>query len=243
MLPIIYSCFPTRCVLCRCTLATRRPLCAACEDDLPWLHQACFRCGLNLGDALLPGPSGPAKVCGQCLHHPPPFDRTVAGWHYQSPLTYLITKLKFQKQTCHGQLLGELMAAKILDIYRDQALPECIVPVPLHPRRVWTRGYNQAVLLAKPIAKALRIPLNLQCLQRTQHTPPQSRLPLKERHRNLRHAFTVTQPLSHKHVAIIDDVVTTGQTVTALSRQLRQQGVKKIDIWCCARTQKVSRTR
>ncbi len=238
MLPIFYSLFPTRCLLCRRALATHQPLCQACQEDLPWQTNVCLRCGLSLTDALFPRHSDSTKHCGQCLQQPPPFERTVAVWRYQAPLTSLITQLKFQQQVSSGQLLGELISSKILEIYGDQPLPECMVPVPLHPRRVWTRGYNQAILLAKPIAKALRIPLNLRCLTRTQHTLPQSRLPGQARRRNLQHAFTMTQPFTHKHVAIVDDVVTTGQTVTAISHLLRQQGVKKIDIWCAARTQK-----
>ena len=121
--------------------------------------------------------------------------------------------------------------------HRKSNLPECIIPVPLHPQRLRVRGFNQALELARIIAKQLNIPLNYSLCQRDKSTPFQSGLSAKQRKQNLKNAFIVTKPHAYKHVAIFDDVVTTGTTVNELAKQLKNSGVETIEVWAIARTQ------
>ena len=115
-------------------------------------------------------------------------------------------------------------------------MPGCILPVPLHHRRLKARGFNQSLECARFIARRLNIPIDTQSVKRIKHTPPQMELPLEVRRRNIRGAFAVSQASYSQHVAVVDDVVTTGSTVNELARMLRRAGVKHIQVWSCART-------
>jgi len=113
--------------------------------------------------------------------------------------------------------------------------PEQIIPVPLHAQRYHRRGFNQAIEIARPIARMLDIPLNLTCCRRTRNTAPQAQLSAKERKSNLKNAFSIVKAPAVNHVALLDDVVTTGSTVDELARALRKAGIERIDVWACAR--------
>ena len=116
-------------------------------------------------------------------------------------------------------------------------LPEYIIPVPLHPKRIRQRGYNQATLLAKPLSKALALPLDKFQVKRTRYTPAQSQLHKKARLKNMKNAFSCKKDLPYQHVAIVDDVMTTGSTLNTLAHCLKQNGVSRVDVWVIARTQ------
>jgi ComF family protein len=174
--------------------------------------------------------------CGYCLTHPPLFDVTHALFPYEWPVSSFIVKLKFQHQIYYAKILGELMAMKIRTTwYTDTRLPDCIIPIPLHPQRLAERGFNQALEIAKPIAKILSIPLHKQGIKRVKPTKAQSGLRAKERSQNMANAFAATRDYKGLKVAILDDVITTGQTVMECSRILKKLGTRQIDIWCCAR--------
>lgn len=113
--------------------------------------------------------------------------------------------------------------------------PQCLIAVPLHPKRLRERGYNQALEIARPLAKSLAIKLENNLCQRVKHTPPQTDLKLKDRRVNLRHAFHINTIKHYRHIAIIDDVITTGQTVQELARVFRLAGVETIEVWAVAR--------
>lgn len=225
---------PSCCVLCGAAGITEHDLCLACATELPCLenHHTCQQCA-----DILPIPS---EHCGNCLKQSPAYDRTIALYHYQTPLTSLITRLKFSADLKQANLLGQLLAEKLLIFYQQQALPDVIIPMPLHIRRLQERGFNQSVELARPITKQLCIPLELHACQRIRATSAQINLPSSLRQKNLHNAFIVNTRLQRKHVAILDDVITTGASVQALSQALRQQGVTQIDVWCIARTQRKS---
>jgi ComF family protein len=164
--------------------------------------------------------------------HLPEYDSTQALLVYENPVSYLIRALKFNAHYPCARLLGMLMAEK-LSASSDK--PEQIIPVPLHPQRYHQRGFNQAIEIARPIAGILNIPLNLTCCSRTLNTPPQARLSANERKKNLKNAFSVVKAPPAEHIAILDDVVTTGSTVDELAKALRKAGIKRIDVWACAR--------
>jgi ComF family protein len=217
---------PYTCILCHAKSDQQMDLCASCQRDLPYWQHGCRKCGVVLNND--------EKICGACLHKPPSFDSTFAMCEYRLPITKLILELKFQQQLVNARILGELMAQRLKQ--RKQKLPQCIIPVPLSKKRLRERGFNQAVELAKPICKALETSLIVDGCKRIRHTKAQAMIPARQRDKNIKNAFIVDKNFNAKHVAIIDDVVTTGHTVKELSKVLRKAGMETIEVWCCAKT-------
>lgn len=226
--------FPPLCLLCGAPGAGGIDLCPACLSALPWNVAACLRCA-----APLPLPSSPAcrggapHVCGQCLNHAPPFDAVLAPLLYRPPLDWLVQGFKFNQRLAPGRLLGHLLRRHLAE--HVVTVPDLIVPVPLHPARLRERGYNQALELARPLARQFGIPLAHGLAQRVRATATQSLLSAEERRRNVRGAFALSRPLAASHVAIVDDVIATGSTVGELARLLRRAGAERIEVWAVAR--------
>ncbi len=225
---------PACCVLCAALTKRSLALCHACERELPWLNTVCMHCALPL-EGINPNDH---MLCGHCLQQQPPFFSTTALFHYQPPIDQFIMALKFNQQLLYARLLGELLAEnrQKKNIAAHLHLPEMIIPMPLHPQRLRERGFNQALEIARPVARKLQLPLDLQSCERIRVTASQSTLPAAERHQNVKNAFKISSDFKSKHVAIIDDVVTTGHTVTEFSHALQQAGVERIEVWCVART-------
>lgn len=120
--------------------------------------------------------------------------------------------------------------------YLNKRLPDRIIPVPLHAKRLKERGFNQALEIARPVAKHLRLPLDARGCKRTKYTDAQAQLDFANRSYNIKEAFSIESDYSNQHIAIIDDVTTTGQTLRELSQALKKAGAKQIDLWCCAKT-------
>lgn len=216
---------PQACCLCGQTSGSQA-LCANCQKDLPRIQNACQQCGLPL--AQLSSPS----VCGHCLKQPPYFDRVIASFAYASPISQLVSKLKFRGQIQLARLLGELLRDTIQS---SDPQAQAILPVPLHPRRLRQRGFNQALEIARPLSKALGIPILPHCITRLRNTLPQSEQKASERVRNVRNAFQLKALPSYRSIAIIDDVMTSGHTVNEIAKLLRQAGMERIEVWCVAR--------
>lgn len=248
---LAYYLLPSACVLCCHPTQNTFSLCAYCQQNLPSLSHYCQICGNILPayptTSLLGTYRADAKpinqyqetpqlvTCGACLHRPPPYDRTYTLFAYEQPIIKLITGLKFHGQLSYASILGHLLAKKIQSLwYRDQLLPACILPVPLHPLRLRERGFNQALEIARPISKICRIPIDYHGIQRTKHTTPQHRLPATTRYLNIQHAFCKIKNYQGQHIAVLDDVITTGHTITECCKVLKQAGARRIDIWCCA---------
>ncbi len=202
-------------------------LCVDCFADLPGNHNCCYRCGEHFEMAI----TAP-QLCGRCLKQTPSFEETHAPYLYADGLRYLITQLKFNQHYQNARLLGHLLTQHVAACAE---LPECIIPVPLHVKRYRERGFNQSIEIARHLASQLAIPLALHQCIRNRDTGHQAALAAKQRRKNLRHAFSLIQPISYQHVAIVDDVMTTGATVEALAFALKQQGVSRVDVWVCAR--------
>src|SRR5574340_772506 len=164
--------------------------CAACDGALPYLDAAhCPSCAL-------PTPGG--EICGQCLKHPPSFERTTAVFGYTFPLDKLIQAMKYGEQLALAHALAEKLARRI-----DQnRLPDCIIPMPLHPAKLRERGFNQSLLLATKVARELDLELLPDACQRVRDTPPQSALPWKERKKNVHGAFRCDVDLGGRRVAL-----------------------------------------
>ena len=210
-----YNLFPARFTDCRlCSLPTddASGLCHGCLADLPWNHHACPRCGAGLA---------------------PQFDSSHIPFRYAPPLIPFITGLKFHARLAEARFLAELFLCGFPA--NTLPLPECLIPVPLHAKRLRERGYNQALELTRLLSQRLHLPIENQIVQRRLHTQPQSDLSGDTRRRNMRQAFQLKSPVVYRHVALIDDVVTTGSTVNELARVLRQAGVEMIQVWAIAR--------
>lgn len=220
--------FPPTCLLCGAPGEDGRDLCAGCHADLPRNEQACRRCGMPLAGAI-------ALDCGECQLHPPPYDRTFAPLLYRPPVDYLIKDLKYGRQLAIARLLGEWLGTALQA--REVERPEGIIPVPLHRSRLRERGFNQSLELARPVARCLGVPLLLANVQRIRPTQSQTKQPDKAARRsNVQGAFSVARPVQVRHVAILDDVITTGSTVTEIADVLKAAGVEEIEVWAVART-------
>lgn len=216
--------YPPVCLLCRAPGAGDLDLCPGCRGDLPWFGHGCPACARPL-------PSGAGPLCGACLKRPPPFDATHALFHYAAPVDRLITGLKYRGRLSHARLLGELWAshAPVTDP------PDLLLPVPLHPERLRERGFNQSLELARPLSRRLGIPLQPGLMKRVRPTRAQQGLKGKERRRNVRAAFEIAAGTVPAHVAIIDDVMTTGSTVGEMAKQLKRAGAERVEVWVLAR--------
>lgn len=229
LLSLIY---PPTCVLCGAPGTGGIDLCGGCRADLPWLGPCCARCALPFAAAPA------AALCGACQRSAPPFVRCRAAFRYQGPLPVLISGLKFHARMNLLRLCGELLAER-LQAEPDApgaCLPDAIVPVPLHHRRLRERGYNQSLEIARVVGQRLQLPVAPECCRRVQPTRPQMQLTQHERLHNVRGAFALAAPLPGAHLAILDDVVTTGGTAAELTRTLQRAGCRRVEVWAIART-------
>ena len=228
---LLASWLPRQCILCSAPSGALN-CCAGCRGDLPWIESPCMRCG-----APLP-PDYYGDACARCRVTTPAIDRVVSALIYEYPVDRLVTLAKFQARPDSARVLGELLG---LHLHARQAagllnLPDLILPVPLHRLRLARRGFNQALEIARPVARALGLPLVADACLRKRHTVEQTRLTGLDRSRNTSDAFCALTDLTGQHVAVIDDVVTTGSTVEAMALALQAAGTKRIQIWSVART-------
>lgn len=216
---------PPRCVICGARGVRECDLCAQCLAMLPPARQACPRCARARGDGAL---------CPACRRSAPdfPLARVQAAFAYAFPLDVLLPRLKFHADFAAGRALAGCMAAH----FAAAPAPQALLPVPLHPARLRQRGYDQALELARPLARALGLPLRSDLLQRRRATAAQTRLDADARRQNLQGAFAVSAhaPLP-QHVVLLDDVMTTGATLHAAAAALRAAGVIRVEAWVCAR--------
>ncbi len=230
--------------LCRpCRTAWRPPVerCPRCA--LPW--SAGGGCTAAL-DTSIDTQGSPAN-CPDCEAHSPEFDRAIAAVHYTAPWSTLVSRLKFQRAAALGEPLGRLLAEAVrLQAPNQGSLggaagrPDVVLPMPVSAQRRQERGYNQSWLLARACARHLQLPCRDDVLHRVQHTTRLMDLSAEERALALTHAFRVSRRQQHwaegAHVALVDDVLTTGATADAACRALRDAGARSISLWVLART-------
>lgn len=216
---------PRACLLCGDRACNA--LCDACTVDLPRLEgPLCPVCATPLAT--------PAPACGSCLGSPPAFDATLAPLRYAFPVDRLIQHLKY----AHRLACVEAFTHRMLDAPRPAGT--LILPVPLSARHLQERGFNQALELARPLARALDLPLDATTLVRPRDTQPQSRLPWRARKSNVRHAFACNRDLTGMTVIVVDDVMTTGATLDAVARTLKDHGAERVVNWVAARALKAA---
>jgi ComF family protein len=171
-------------------------------------------------------------LCGACLQLPPPWDFALAALVYEFPVDHIVRKFKYRRSLACACILGQEMLNAIP--HKDIPLPQALIPVPLHRTRQFRRLFNQSEVLARQLSKSLDIPLYPAGLTRNRRTLAQSGLEASARKKNLRKAFSGVDP-GVSHVAIVDDVMTTGTTMAECARTLRATGVKIISAWVAAR--------
>lgn len=199
-------------------------LCADCAAELPRNTHCCQRCALPLPIST--------SLCGRCQRKAPPWDAAWAPFRYAWPLDRLETRFKFSRDLAAGRVLATMWQREP----RPPDLPQLILPVPLHHRRLRERGYNQSLELARPLVRALNIPCRHDVLQRVRHTDAQTGLDAVERRRNLRNAFALREREKlPAHIAVLDDVFTTGTTLAECAQVLKRAGVTRVDVWALAR--------
>lgn len=201
-----------------------RALCAPCWRDLPRLPSPrCPTCAR---------PTSSGEICGACLKSPPSFERCRAALVYAPPADILIQRLKYNGELTLAGLLADLLMPEL----DREDLPQAILPMPLHPSRLKERGFNQAVEIGRRLSQRLGIHLLLADCQRIRNTPAQVGLDYAARQRNLRGAFVCSQTLRGKHIALLDDVMTSGASLDALAQAARLAGASRIEAWVVART-------
>jgi len=224
-LPKFSSLWPAQdCALCG-TGSGDALLCDACDAGLPRLGSACARCALPLPREAL--------FCGRCMHkRHPVVDHAIAAFEYRFPVDRLIQRFKFAGDLAFGRELAQRLAARVAGADRPHRL---VVP-PLSPKRLRERGFNQALEVAKVLGRALDVRCDAGALVRVRDTDPQHELDRRTRLANLRGAFACTRRLDGEHVALVDDVVTTGATAETLARLAKGAGAARVSVWAVART-------
>jgi ComF family protein len=209
------------CLLCA-GASGDRVVCTACEAAMPTPDAACVRCAIALPRA---------GICGECLAHPFAFDDALARFEYRFPLNHLVQRFKYAGDLAAGRWLAGQLARCV-----HGERPDLIVAPPLTAAGLARRGFNQALELAKGVGRRLRVPCDIDGLHKERDTAPQPGLGRRERRANLRGAFRCDLRLHDLHVALVDDVMTTGATADTLARLLKRAGARRVSVWALART-------
>ncbi|WP_252178205.1 ComF family protein [Endozoicomonas sp. 4G] len=210
-----------------------QPVCNLCMKSLPVAEKHCQSCGI-------PVPLDAPECCARCLRKKPVFDTCYSAFNYEFPVDHLVKQIKYHQQLIYLPPVTDQLSRNLIHHYDGREWPQAIVPVPLHNKRLRARGFDQALLLARQLVKKLQpyqpLKLETRLIRRQKHTAPQQGLKASKRKGNIKNAFSMTGRPDYQYLAIVDDVVTTGETVSEITRLLKQQGVKRVDIWCLART-------
>lgn len=223
--------FPPACALCG-EPGQQREICDPCCDDLPWIRHGCSLCSRPLPPAAAPGP------CGQCRWPATALVRVIAALVYEYPVDRLVTGCKYRGRIELGQVLGELLAARIQVAAREPGwvMPDLMLPVPLHPSREAGRGFNQAAEIVRVLKRRVGIPVDRRLARRLRATPEQAALGAEQRAANLRGAFAAGAGCAGRRIALVDDVITTGATAVALAQAARAAGALHVQCWAVALT-------
>jgi ComF family protein len=236
LLSLLRSLFPAVCIICGRTVlhdaAHHSAICGRCDRSLPHNTSCCQRCALPLpGIGLAPA----KRLCGQCIRQLPEFDYLLSVFRYEGEIVRKVRQFKFAQRINYARTLGQCMLRYVEQNRQPAAGIDAIVPVPLHTKRIWRRGFNQSAELAREIAGGLSVAIRHDLVERHQHTASQTSLDLKQRKRNLRGAFRVIGDVRGLHILVVDDVVTTGSTVNELAKVLKKAGADSVGVISLAR--------
>ena len=221
--------YPNLCLHCEAEGEQGMDLCLRCYKNLPWSKFACQRCALPLK-------SDHAKICGACSKREFSFEQAIAPFQFEGFIREAVYQFKFNQKLNQGKLLAQLLLHHIET--KEIQIPDVIIPVPLHKKRLRQRGYNQALEIARIICKYFDCDLSYESIYRNRDTSIQMELPAKQRYKNVKNAFSLTEDssnLKNKYVCIVDDVMTTGNTVNEVAKCVRKADARRIGVWCVAR--------
>ncbi|MFT6987477.1 MAG: ComF family protein [Psychromonas sp.] len=228
---LIERVLPAQCLLCGLP-SHNKLICPYCQKEMLQARVCCQYCGLSLTNSQL--------FCGDCVKQKHLFTKLHALASYQPPYPTLIKQLKYEHKLISGELLGQLLADSIASHFSGDQITgfDYLIAVPLHSKKLRQRGFNQAQLIADIVSRQLKIPLLANSVKRNKETQAQEGLSISKRRKNLRAAFTANKnsPLQGKHIALLDDVVTTGATIDSLCHCLLAEKVSSITVFCICRT-------
>lgn len=232
---------PSCCSMCSGELETvNQCICDACVSELPWLDSHCQQCAVPLAAS--------DTLCPDCQSTPPAYRRCISAFTYQAPIDRIILKLKNDPYTSEIKQLTALLAERIIHSYKQavKAIPQLVIPMPLHWRKMAQRGFNQSQIIGNLLSNYFlyqhktSLKIHSDICQRIGNSQAQHTLDKKQRARSVKNAFCVSAQtelsLKGKTVAVLDDVVTTGATANAIASALLKAGAKQVDIWSLART-------
>jgi len=214
----------SRCALCHALNAKTWSLCGACLNDLPCIEKSCHICGM---------PLDVSDTCGSCMVLPAVLNKTICAYRYAYPLDLLIKRYKYKQKLDLILPLVTVLSEKILA--NPEPLPEVIVPVPLHFKRLFKRGFNQSLEISKALSRIINVPVDNNLIVRVRNTTPQFKLSSKQRKKNLRGAFRLMPGRIYQSVAIVDDIITSGATGDVIAQLFRRAGIRQIQLWALAR--------
>ncbi len=217
--------YPPCCFICEQPI-DHSLICQDCYQSLPFNHPCCDICATPFSENQ--------QTCGECINEPKIWEKAWIPFIYKPPIDYFIKQMKFNANFTYLELLSVLF---YLTYHQSKNKPEVIIPVPLHSSRLSQRGYNQSLELAKIISHLLDIPIDNHFIMRIKATTAQSNLKQKVRLINLKNSFKINpkHQKKYQHVIILDDVVTTGTTMTEIIKVIKKQGVQRCDIWAIAK--------
>lgn len=225
---LINALLPQSCALCQQATGGNSPLCDRCLPDLPLLpSQHCPQCADF---------SAASAICGRCLKTAPAFDQVFSPFLYAEPVDQLIQALKYQHHLHLAAWFGNRLATTLERSTAELDRIDAVLPLPLHPARLRSRGFNQALEIARPVARRLGKPLLPSAALRSRDTAPQASLPRDDRQANIRGAFECQSELPGQTVLLIDDVLTTGSSADELARVLKIHGAARVIVGVVART-------
>ncbi len=221
--------YPNVCLYCDDIGHAGLDLCHSCYNELPWNTRACRRCALPLQ-------TNNAAVCGACSNRNIYFEQAFTPFIFEHFVKKAVYQFKFNSKLNYGKLLAQLLTHYIQK--HNVVIPDTLIPVPLHGRRLRKRGFNQALEIARIVGRHVGCAISFKDVRRARETRVQMELSANNRYANVKNAFmlqTSKPSFTGQHVAIVDDVMTTGNTVNEVARCVKKAGAKRVDVWCIAR--------